>query len=77
MFKWNDKAHFYVRLAALIALSLFLIADVTLATYDPQPQFRMLSYTERISNYYSFFTTQTNYLVAFYFFLVSDGFLTC
>ncbi|WP_368486173.1 hypothetical protein [Spiroplasma sp. DGKH1] len=69
MFKWNDKVHFYVRLAALIALSLFLIVDVTLATYDPQPQFRMLSYTERISNYYSFFTTQTNYLVAFYFFL--------
>ncbi|WHQ37465.1 hypothetical protein [Spiroplasma sp. SV19] len=69
MFKWNPRVHFYLRLAALILLSLFLLLDLIMAIYYPQPKFAHLGYGERVSNYYSFFTTQTNYIVALYFFL--------
>ncbi|UZQ31093.1 MAG: hypothetical protein OHM56_06335 [Spiroplasma phoeniceum] len=69
MFKWNPRVHFYLRLGALIILSLFLLLDLIMAIYYPQPKFVHLGYGERISNYYSFFTTQTNYIVALYFFL--------
>ncbi|MFU0252332.1 hypothetical protein [Spiroplasma sp. Moj] len=69
MFKWNPRVHFYLRLGALIILSLFLLLDLIMAIYYPQPKFAHLGYGERISNYYSFFTTQTNYIVALYFFL--------
>ncbi|MBW3058830.1 hypothetical protein D6D54_07280 [Spiroplasma poulsonii] len=69
MFKWNPRVHFYLRLATLILLSLFLLLDLIMAIYYPQPKFAHLGYGERVSNYYSFFTTQTNYIVALYFFL--------
>jgi len=69
MFKWNPRVHFYLRLGALIILSLFLLLDLIMAIYYPQPKFAHLGYGEKISNYYSFFTTQTNYIVALYFFL--------
>ncbi|WP_424526187.1 hypothetical protein [Spiroplasma endosymbiont of Glossina fuscipes fuscipes] len=69
MFKWNPRVHFYLRLVTLILLSLFLLFDLIMAIYYPQPKFAHLGYGERVSNYYSFFTTQTNYIVALYFFL--------
>ncbi|WP_425379636.1 hypothetical protein [Spiroplasma endosymbiont of Stenodema calcarata] len=69
MFNWNPRVHFYLRLAMLILLSSFLLLDLIMAIYYPQPKFAHLGYGERVSNYYSFFTTQTNYIVALYFFL--------
>ncbi|MFW4371478.1 MAG: hypothetical protein EHV01_006080 [Spiroplasma sp. hy2] len=69
MLKWNTKILFYVRLSVLFLILFFLITDLVLAIISPQPQFRDLGYAERVSNYYSFFTTQTNYIVAVYFFI--------
>ncbi|WHQ36848.1 hypothetical protein [Spiroplasma sp. SV19] len=79
MFKWNNKILFYVRLGALLAILSFLIADLVLTIVDPQPQFKELGYAERVSNYYAFFTTQTNYIVAMYFFayLFEGKFANC
>ncbi|WP_368486222.1 hypothetical protein [Spiroplasma sp. DGKH1] len=68
MLKWNDKILFYIRLGGLILITFFLVTDLILAITHPQPQFKDLNYSERVSNYYSFFTTQTNYIVAIYFF---------
>ena len=69
MFKWNNKILFYVRLGTLLLVLSFLIVDLVLTIIDPLPQFSGLGYAERVSNYYAFFTTQTNYIVAIYFFI--------
>ncbi|AGM26320.1 hypothetical protein SSYRP_v1c07300 [Spiroplasma syrphidicola EA-1] len=67
MFTWNPKTHFYLRLVSLICLVLFLIFDCYWAIFHPMPKFANLGYGDRASVYFAYFTTQTNYLVAFYF----------
>lgn len=66
-FRISQRATFYVYLSALIMLFLFLIADLINAIYFPISIAKELGYGERVSHYYSFFTTQSNYLVAIYF----------
>ncbi|MGL5268825.1 MAG: hypothetical protein ACRC8P_03625 [Spiroplasma sp.] len=67
-FKISRRASFYIYLSALIMLFLFLVIDLISAIYFPNNVAKQLgSYGERVSHYYSFFTTQSNYLVAIYF----------
>lgn len=63
----NHRIAFYVSFSALIMVFLFLVIDLTTAIYFPMPEFVTLTLGERVSNYYSYFTTQSNYMVAFYF----------
>lgn len=70
MFKWNPRVHFYLRLGALIILSLFLLLDLIMAIYYPQPKFAHLGYGERISNYYSFFYNANELYCCSIFFLI-------
>ena len=67
MYKLSNKANFYIRLSALIMLILFLIIDLITAIYFPMQKFKPLGYGERVSNYYAFFTTESNYMVVIYF----------
>ncbi len=67
MYKLSNKANFYIRLSALIMLILFLIIDLISTIYLPMEKFKVLSYGERVSNYYAFFTTESNYMVVIYF----------
>lgn len=66
-FKISRRASFYIYLSALIMLFIFLIIDLISAIYFPISVAKSLGYGERVSHYYSFFTTQSNYLVAIYF----------
>lgn len=66
-FKISRRASFYIYLSALIMLFLFLVIDLISAIYFPISVAKNLGYGERVSHYYSFFTTQSNYLVAIYF----------
>lgn len=66
-FKISRRASFYIYLSGLIMLFLFLIIDLICAIYFPISVAKELGYGERVSHYYSFFTTQSNYLVAIYF----------
>lgn len=66
-FKISRRVSFYIYLSALIMLFLFLVIDLINAIYFPISVARQLGYGERVSHYYSFFTTQSNYLVAIYF----------
>lgn len=63
----SRKTSFYIYLSALIMLFLFLVIDLINAIYNPIAVAIQLGYGERVSHYYSFFTTQSNYLVAIYF----------
>lgn len=67
MYKLSNKANFYIRLSALIMLILFLIIDLISAIYFPMAKFKDLGYSERVGNYYAYFTTESNYMVAIYF----------
>lgn len=66
-FKIDNRASFYISLSSLIMLFLFLVIDLISAIYFPIDVAKKLDYGERVSHYYSFFTTQTNYFVAIYF----------
>lgn len=66
-YKLSRRTSFYIYLSALIMLFCFLIIDLVTSLYFPNDLTRALSYGERVSHYYSFFTTQSNYLVATYF----------
>lgn len=66
-FKISRRATFYIYLSALLMLFLFLVIDLINAIYFPIAIARDLGYGERVAHYYSFFTTQSNYLVAIYF----------
>lgn len=65
--KISRRASFYIYLSALNMLFIFLIIDLICAIYLPISVAKDLDYGERVSHYYSFFTTQSNYLVAIYF----------
>lgn len=67
MYKLSNKANFYMRLSALIMLILFLIIDLISAIYFPMDKFKDLGYSERVGSYYSYFTTESNYMVVIYF----------
>lgn len=67
MYKLSNKANFYIRLSALMMIILFLIIDLITAIYFPMTKFSKLGYEERVVNYYSFFTAESNYMVVIYF----------
>ncbi|MBE4703921.1 Pr6Pr family membrane protein [Spiroplasma platyhelix] len=69
-FKISRRASFYIYLSALLMLFLFLVIDLIMAIYFPIGVAKQLGAGERVSHYYSFFTTQSNYLVAIYFAMV-------
>lgn len=67
-FKISRRITFYIYLSVLVMMILFLIIDLINAIYNPNTAVAIqLNYGERVSHYYSFFTTQSNYLVAIYF----------
>ncbi|AGM24820.1 Pr6Pr family membrane protein [Spiroplasma chrysopicola] len=67
MLKLNNKILFWFRLSALLVVVFFLISDLVLTIINPAGINADLGYAERVSNYYAFFTTQSNYIVAAYF----------
>ncbi|MDQ7982775.1 MAG: hypothetical protein REH79_00965 [Spiroplasma sp.] len=66
-FKINRRATFYIYLSALIMMICFLVIDLVTSIYFPSNITISLGYGERVSHYYAFFTTQSNYLVVLYF----------
>ncbi|MBE4704163.1 Pr6Pr family membrane protein [Spiroplasma platyhelix] len=65
----NNK-YFFSILALILVFAAFLISDLVFTIYYPQMSgsSSFISPTERLSIYFSFFTTQTNYLVVIYLF---------
>lgn len=66
-YKFSRRTSFYIYLSTLIMLFLFLVIDLVTVIWFPNPLVKGLDYGERVSYYYAFFTTQSNYLVALYF----------
>ena len=57
------KIIFFLKVFLLVAGLLILIYSFVLALVQPQPQFSKLSYSERASNFFAFFTIQSNIIV--------------
>ncbi|WP_381415446.1 hypothetical protein NPX79_01970 [Spiroplasma endosymbiont of Anurida maritima] len=66
MKKLNDKQIFNLKLVMIIIVFFFLLASFYQAVFNPNKVFEMLSYGERASVYFSYFTTQSNYMVLIY-----------
>ncbi|WP_375317980.1 hypothetical protein [Spiroplasma endosymbiont of Virgichneumon dumeticola] len=67
----KNRRKFSLRLLGLIIITLFLIFDLII-TIDYPSTFEnseVPKATERLSIYYAYFTTQTNYLVIIYLFI--------
>ncbi len=67
VYKFSRRTTFYIYLSALIMMFIFLVVNLVTAIWIPNTVARELSYGERVSYHYSLFTTQSNYLVVFYF----------
>lgn len=67
VYKFSRRTTFYIYLSALIMMFIFLIVNLVTAIIIPNTVAKSLTYGERISYHYSLFTTQSNYLVIFYF----------
>lgn len=66
-YKFSRRTTFYIYLSALIMLVIFLVVNLVTAIWIPNTAAIHLTYGERVAYHYALFTTQTNYLVAFYF----------
>lgn len=64
--KINRNLEFSIKMVLLIFMIAFLILDFLFQIYIPKKNVSSLPTIERLNIYYSFFTTQSNYLVVFY-----------
>ncbi|ASP27909.1 hypothetical protein SCORR_v1c01340 [Spiroplasma corruscae] len=62
----NKNLEFSIKLIILISLIIFLIFDALLQMYDPNKNFYGIPAYERMDIYFSYFTTQSNYIVVCY-----------
>ncbi|AOG60772.1 hypothetical protein SHELI_v1c08230 [Spiroplasma helicoides] len=66
--KFNKRAEFSLKLLILIILICFLIFDYFVQVHIPKLNMRGIPTLERLSIYYCYFTTQSNYLVVIFLF---------
>lgn len=68
----KNNSYFFSILFLILVFAAFLISDLVLTIYYPDMAgiIGVASATERLSIYFSYFTTQTNYLVVIYLFFI-------